>query len=115
MSRGTWLTARKSKGQDQYFMGNPGNDALFDANNIGTVFGRRMRLVQDMPGIAANAYVVIFGNFGYVVFRLIQGMRIRMVDGLAVGNWDWTRFFGFQEADGAVLSSKALALLQVKA
>ena len=115
MNRGTWLTARKSKGQDQYFMGNPGNDALFDAGNIGTLFGRRMRLVQDMPRIAANAFVVAFGNFGYVVFRLIQGARIRMADGLTVGNWDGTRFFGFQEADGAVLTDEALALLQVKA
>ena len=115
MNRGTWLVMRISKGEDQYFLGNPGNDALFDANNIGTVFGRRMRLVQDMPSIAADAYVVLFGNFGYVVFRLIQGMRIRMVDGLAVGNWDGTRCFGFQEADGAVLTTKALAALRVKA
>lgn len=86
--------------------------ASLSADNPSTLLGRPVLYDENMPGIAANAFPIAFGNFaaGYMIADS-GNMRITIDDNITTPGF--VKFYVRRRVGGVILDSEAIKLLRI--
>lgn len=78
----------------------------------GFLMGKPVIVNPDMPGMAANATPVLFGDFEQYAIRQVRGLAVIPMNDSAYAKKGQQAFVAFGRADGRVLIPQALKYLQ---